>query len=207
MRRILMMFSVLIVCYSAIADGGAMQVVQRVARYVKSLGGYEVNFILTSGEYAAKGYFYIWDMSQEFYVTSDGVATTNQLTLVETTKVRLNAVNMTDRDAYTRHAVGREIFDYSVEIPRDSSAANKGQSVVANEVNGAGHMGDLGNIVLADDASVVQTFTLTFEGSHNYVASVFSDRYYYGANNKLNIKEREMLPSHWALHLQTAALR
>lgn len=137
---------------------------------------------------AAKGYFYIWDMSQEFYVTSDGVATTNQLTLVETTKVRLNAVNMTDRDAYTRHAVGREIFDYSVEIPRDSSAANKGQSVVANEVNGAGHMGDLGNIVLADDASVVQTFTLTFEGSHNYVASVFSDRYYYGANNKLNIK-------------------
>ena len=71
MRRILMMFSALIVCYSAIADGGAMQVVQRVARYVKSLGGYEVNFVLTSGEYAAKGYF---SVEGDAYYMNVGVA-------------------------------------------------------------------------------------------------------------------------------------
>ena len=71
MRRVLMMFSALIVCYSAIADGGAMQVVQRVARYVKSLGGYEVNFILTSGEYAAKGYF---SVEGDAYYMNVGVA-------------------------------------------------------------------------------------------------------------------------------------
>lgn len=71
MRRILMMFSALIVCYSAIADGGAMQVVQRVARYVKSLGGYEVNFVLTSGEYAANGYF---SVEGDAYYMNVGVA-------------------------------------------------------------------------------------------------------------------------------------
>ena len=59
MRKILMLILALFATMAAMADGGALQVVQRVARYVKSLGAYEVNFLLTSGEYAAKGYFQV----------------------------------------------------------------------------------------------------------------------------------------------------
>ena len=59
MRKILMLILALFATIAAVADGGALQVVQRVARYVKSLGAYEVNYLLTSGEYAAKGYFQV----------------------------------------------------------------------------------------------------------------------------------------------------
>ena len=39
------------------AQGGALQALQRVAKYVKALGRYEVSFALSVGEYSAKGYF------------------------------------------------------------------------------------------------------------------------------------------------------
>jgi hypothetical protein len=41
----------------AMAQGGASQTLQQVAKYVKSLGRYEVSFTLLAGEYSAKGYF------------------------------------------------------------------------------------------------------------------------------------------------------
>lgn len=57
MRRVMMIISALLVVWVAAAEQNALQVVQRVARYVKSLGAYEVSFVLTSEEYSAKGNF------------------------------------------------------------------------------------------------------------------------------------------------------
>jgi outer membrane lipoprotein-sorting protein len=57
MRKILLIFAMLFLSGVVMAQGGASQTLQQVAKYVKSLGRYEVSFELLAGEYSAKGYF------------------------------------------------------------------------------------------------------------------------------------------------------
>jgi outer membrane lipoprotein-sorting protein len=57
MRKILLIFAMLFLSGVVMAQGGASQTLQQVAKYVKSLGRYEVSFALLAGEYSAKGYF------------------------------------------------------------------------------------------------------------------------------------------------------
>ena len=57
MRKILLIFAMSFAASVAMAQGGASQALQRVAKYVKALGRYEVSFALSAGEYSAKGYF------------------------------------------------------------------------------------------------------------------------------------------------------
>lgn len=57
MRKILLIFAMSFAASVAMAQGGASQTLQQVAKYVKSLGRYEVSFALLAGEYSAKGYF------------------------------------------------------------------------------------------------------------------------------------------------------
>ena len=136
---------------------------------------------------AQKGYFYIWDFSKTLYITSDGVDTTNQLTLVKGMTVYFNAANLSVRKEFLDNAVGRTIYGYSVEKPRDSGAAGS-MAALSDDIREKGGLAPLGNIVLANDASSPQTFTLNFIGQENTVGSVFSDQYYYSANNTLIIQ-------------------
>ncbi|MBQ3148841.1 MAG: hypothetical protein IJB87_05715 [Alistipes sp.] len=53
----LILFSALMVGFFALADEGALTAMQRVARYVESLGRYRVDFVLKSGDFSAKGYY------------------------------------------------------------------------------------------------------------------------------------------------------
>lgn len=135
---------------------------------------------------AEKGYFYLWNFSHEFNVTTDGVPTTNQLTLCNTLNLRFKEVNLSARAEYLENANERKVYGFSVELPRDTTAGGN-QGTVATNVNGAGKLSELGNIVLANSGSAKQTFKLTFEGTSNRVASIFSDQYYYGNNNSLTI--------------------
>lgn len=57
MRKMLILFSALMVGFFALADEGALIAMQRVARYVESLGRYRVDFALKSGDFSAKGYY------------------------------------------------------------------------------------------------------------------------------------------------------
>lgn len=57
MRKMLILFSALMVGFFALADEGALTAMQRVARYVESLGRYRVDFALKSGDFSAKGYY------------------------------------------------------------------------------------------------------------------------------------------------------
>lgn len=57
MRKMLILFSALMVGFFALADEGALTAMQRVARYVGSLGRYRVDFALKSGDFSAKGYY------------------------------------------------------------------------------------------------------------------------------------------------------
>lgn len=135
---------------------------------------------------AQKGYFYVWNMSNALYVTSDGTATTNQLTLVKTATVYLNTVNLIATEAFKANAVGRRIYGESMEKPYGSSAAG-GMAALSQKIEAKGGLAPLGNIVLADDALVSQTFTLHFIGENNYVGAIFSDQYYESFNNVLHL--------------------
>ena len=57
MRKMLILFSALMVGFFALADEGALTAMLRVARYVESLGRYRVDFVLKSGDFSAKGYY------------------------------------------------------------------------------------------------------------------------------------------------------
>lgn len=57
MRKMLILFSALMVGFFALADEGALTAMQRVTRYVESLGRYRVDFALKSGDFSAKGYY------------------------------------------------------------------------------------------------------------------------------------------------------
>ena len=57
MRRILLICVMLFAASVAMAQSETSNALQRVAKYVKSLGRYEVGFALSSGEFSAKGYF------------------------------------------------------------------------------------------------------------------------------------------------------
>lgn len=57
MRKILLICVMLLAAGVAMAQNGASDALQQVAKYVKALGRYEVGFALSSGEYSAKGYF------------------------------------------------------------------------------------------------------------------------------------------------------
>ena len=57
MRKILLICAMVFAAGVAVAQNGASESLMRVAKYVKSLGCYEVSFALSAGEYSAKGYF------------------------------------------------------------------------------------------------------------------------------------------------------
>ena len=132
MRKILMLILALFATMAAVADGGALQVVQRVARYVKSLGVYDVNFLLTSGEYAAKGYFQVeGDMyymrvgGAEVY--SDGKVryeVDNERKEINIDNVSLDSHNILDNPTRCFDFVGS---DYSIK-----SEAERGENITLN---------------------------------------------------------------------------
>lgn len=132
MRKILMLILALFATMAVVADGGALQVVQRVARYVKSLGAYEVSYLLTSGEYAAKGYFQVeGDMyymrvgGAEVY--SDGKVryeVDNERKEINIDNVSLDSHNILDNPTRCFDFVGS---DYSIK-----SEVERGENITLN---------------------------------------------------------------------------
>ena len=124
-----MLILALFATMAAVADGGALQVVQRVARYVKSFGAYEVSYLLTSGEYAAKGYFQV--ESDMYYmrvggaeVYSDGKVryeVDNERKEINIDNVSLDSHNILDNPTRCFDFVGS---DYSIK-----SEAERGEDI------------------------------------------------------------------------------
>lgn len=61
-----------------------------------------------------KGYFYAWDNSETFCVTSNGVATKNQLTIVGAMKVNLKNVNLIETDTFSSNASGNRFGESDI---------------------------------------------------------------------------------------------
>ena len=129
MRRVIFSVLALFVCVSAVADEQSKAALQRVARYVKSLGAYEVSYLLTSGEYAAKGYFQVeGDMyymrvgGAEVY--SDGKVryeVDNERKEINIDNVSLDSHNILDNPTRCFDFVGS---DYSIK-----SEAERGENI------------------------------------------------------------------------------
>lgn len=114
---------------------------------------------------AQKGYFYIWDMSKPLYVTSDGVATTNQLTLVKTTTVEFSHCYLQARADYTENFVHLAFNGQTSESKLTECAA----------------WNDAGNIIIDRSQNAKYTVNLRFDTT-NTVAAIMPKQWYNGTN-------------------------
>ena len=111
-----------------------------------------------------KGYFYIWNVNDKLYITSDGVETTNQLTIVNAmTGVYFNACRMTARESYLAAAVGRRL---------NGQRAVKAGSKMPEGLKNL-QTAEYANIVLSNDNGYQKyTTNLYFMGQNNTVAAI-----------------------------------
>ncbi|MDO5389703.1 MAG: InlB B-repeat-containing protein [Eubacteriales bacterium] len=104
----------------------------------------------------AGAYFYIWNFSDVFRVTSNDVKTQNQLTLVNAATVYLKECQMVATAQYSSRVSGR-IIDSSTNVDTDFTAE--------------GSLSDIGNIVLDNKINYKYTTNLYFCGG-NTVACI-----------------------------------
>ena len=102
-----------------------------------------------------KGNFYDWDNSEPFYVTSNGVATKNQLTIVNAMKVHLKDVNLIKTDTFEANASGNRFGEADI--------------VSGNSV---GDISSYANILYDYTDHISYTSYLYFEGTNNKVNAI-----------------------------------
>ena len=118
-------------------------------------------------------YFYIWDTSDGFHVTSEGKATANPLTVVNTINVSLLDCNLTATTAYESKAVGTMFDDVQLE---SVSGGNTG-TTMAKTLSGK-NLREYGNIVIDTAKNNHYTVTLTVEGDKNVIADITTDGFH-----------------------------
>lgn len=133
----------------------------------------------------AGAYFYQWDFADKFCVTSNNVATKNQLTLVNamTGGVYFKEVNLAIRDTYNDKASDSLIDDVDCE----SSAQTKGITPEAVEKNLNAknvNLADYANIVIDNSKRQAYTTTLNFKGQNNIVGAIMQDKLRASSSNK-----------------------
>jgi len=119
---------------------------------------------------SAKGaYFYEWDFSEEFCVTSNNVGTQNQLRLVNEISggIRLKDVNMILTDKFKAEAVGRKLNGTILE--------NLNSSGLPNRINGV-DCEDYANIVIDNSTTPKYEVSITVEGE-NTLGAIFQSTY------------------------------
>lgn len=117
-----------------------------------------------------KGYFYIWDETEPFHVTTNGVATKNQLTLVNAMPggVYIKNCNLIATDEYEANARGRYLGGVLME-----KAASGAPSGITQGTDWSSY----GNIVLSVEKHASYDLTLNLRGT-NTIASVMMSHAY-----------------------------
>ena len=133
-----------------------------------------------------KGNFYDWDNSEPFYVTSNGVATQNQLTIVNAMKVYLKDVNLIETETFSSNASGKRFVEADI--------------VSGNSV---GDISSYANILYKYNDHISYTSYLYFVGRNNKVNAILpnafnwanaygSTLYIYGATSDRNENSVEL---------------
>ena len=134
-----------------------------------------------------KGNFYVWDNAEPLYVTSNGVATQNQLKIVNGMTVYLKNCNLIATDSYLNNVKNRTINN--AEITRADSGSDGLNNFVNGNRDAISDLSDFGNIVIDASNHPNYIVNLYIEGNENSIHSVFSDaiRSETSYSNNLNI--------------------
>lgn len=119
---------------------------------------------------SGKGYFYIWDDTEPFHVTTNGVPTQNQLTLVNAMPggVYIKNCNLVATDEYLSGAVGRYLGGKLMEAGK----AGAPSSVVQGTDWSA-----YGNIILNNLTHPSYTTNLYMRGTNTVASIIMSNAY------------------------------
>ena len=123
-----------------------------------------------------KGNFYDWDTSEPFYVTSKGVSTQNQLTIVGGMTVYLKNCVMAVTDDFTNDAVDRKLGSTVME--------RQGQGAFNDTATNS--WTKYGNIVLSYNQNSIYTTNIRIEGE-NTIGTIFTSQYYKNNANKMTV--------------------
>ena len=122
-----------------------------------------------------KGYFYIWNTTEPFFVTTNNTPTTNQLVIIQemSNGIHLKNCIMEARTEYTDGAVSRTLDGIIMEAGKAGAPAGltAGKDWTA-----------YGNIIINNTVHAAYTTTLYIHGD-NTVASIFPSNYYGDASH------------------------
>lgn len=124
-------------------------------------------------------YFYAWDIRQGFYVTTNNVATANQLTLAEGMTVNLRECVMTATEGFTNEVSGTGVK--GVEMMQVLATLNVTSNdtvfdVINKKLTSAGaDFASYGNIVLDTEDAVAYTVHLVLHGENSVNAITQDD--------------------------------
>ena len=120
-------------------------------------------------------YFYQWNFSDKFCVTSNNVATKNQLTLVNalTGGIYLKDVNLEMREAYINNAVGNAVNNVDCNITKDSNSPiyYTPEEIYEKQLQ----LADCANIVVDNQTQQAYDTKLYFVGTNNIVGAIMPD--------------------------------
>ena len=119
---------------------------------------------------AQKGYFYIWDSSEPFHVTTYGAPTQNRLTLVNHLAggVYITNCNLVATDDYLSDAVGARLNGTLMEAGKSGAPAG---------LSGALDWSSYGNIVLDNNLHPSYTTNLYIRGTNTIACIIPSNAY------------------------------
>ena len=125
----------------------------------------------TGSSVASQGaYFYPWNSSFAFNVTSDGVSTTNQLVLINSLTVNFQNAVLGLQAKYISDAVGNKIGgkDATIHVNRTS--------VSSSGLTGITDIASYGNVITSNTLHEKYTATLNVNGSGNAIGAIMPDR-------------------------------
>ncbi len=111
-------------------------------------------------------YFYIWNFSDAFRITSKNVYTKNQLTLVSAMTVTLRDCKMEATDAYRDNAVGTKLGGIELENLSDDQGGSMSQTLAGQDLT------QYANVILNTDTTNQYTVTLNLKGDNNVIADI-----------------------------------
>ncbi|WP_165044523.1 InlB B-repeat-containing protein [Adlercreutzia sp. ZJ138] len=122
-------------------------------------------------------YFYQWNFTDKFCVTSKNKATKNQLTLVNTLTngVYFKDVNLEMRDVYVNNANGSLIDNVDCESSIKTHTDYTSEKVEAGLKNV--NLADYANIVVNNTNRKTYATTLYFKGANNTVGAIMQDKF------------------------------
>jgi len=124
---------------------------------------------------AEKGNFYVWDNNEPLFVTSKGVPTQNQITIVGGTTLYLKDCVMAVTDDYSNDVVDRKIKDVVMETKSQGAFADTEADAWKN----------YGNIIISYSQYSTYTTNIHIVGENNTIGAIFTNQYYKNKANKM----------------------